>query len=172
VVAVEGFVEFEMTATGGKKAVRDPDTINGPLAPGRRGRVVTEPVQKDLSQLGELAGLSRSDIVIGVHHENKVITRRVPCVQFGMEVSVKCVKGFVCVTAGKEHDRLLVVGGARLPVVANWAVGSDDAETFLLATSVPGGGPAAERVSLRRLNTVACLVDGEHQRATPLMRGG
>jgi hypothetical protein len=128
VVAVEGFVEFEMSATGGQKAVRDPDTVNGPLAPGRRGRVVAEPVQKDLSQLGELAGLSRSDIVIGVHHENKVITGRVPRVQFGMEVSVKCVKGVACITAGKEHDRLLVVGGARLAVVANRAVCGDDAE--------------------------------------------
>jgi hypothetical protein len=172
VVAVEGFVEFEMSAMGSEKAVQDPDTVNGPLAPGHGGRVVAEPVQKDLGQLGKLAGCGRADIIIGVHHENKVITGRVPRVQFGMEVSVKCVKGFVCVTAGKEHDRLLVVGGARLPVVANWAVGSDDAETFLLATSVPGGGPAAERVSLRRLNTVACLVNGEHQRATPLMRGG
>jgi hypothetical protein len=95
-----------------------------------------------------------------------------PRVQFGPKVGIKCVKGVTCVTACEKHDGLLVVGGARFPVVADRAVGGDDAEAFLLSASIPGGGPAAERIGFRRLDAVACLIDGEQQGTTALMRGG
>ena len=101
------------------------------------------------------------DIVIGIHHKNQVIARRMPRVQFGPKVGVKCVEWVPCVAPCKEHDGLLVVGGARFPVVADRAVSGDDAEAFLLSASVPGGGPAAERIGFRRLDPVACLIDGE-----------
>jgi hypothetical protein len=84
-----------------------------------------------------------------------------PRVQFGPKVGVKCIEGATCVTTCKEHDGLLVVSRARFPVVADWAVGGDDTEAFLLSADVPGGGPAAERIGLRRLNPMACLVDGQ-----------
>jgi hypothetical protein len=43
-VAVEGFVEVKVTTTGVKETMRDPDTVNTPLAPGRGRRVIAEPV--------------------------------------------------------------------------------------------------------------------------------
>jgi hypothetical protein len=66
--------------------------------------------------------------------------------QCGTQIRVKRVEQIARIATCEQHDRLLVVGGARLLLAANRAVGGDNAKAFLLATIVPGGGPAAERV--------------------------
>jgi hypothetical protein len=43
-VAVQGFVEFEVPTAGVEETMRGPDTVDRPLAPGRGRGFVAEPV--------------------------------------------------------------------------------------------------------------------------------